>query len=280
MNNNLSRHISRLKPIAVSRRGSLALYSFRACESYYLMEEVGRLREQAFSQAGGGTGESLDIDCHDLARNGYRQLIAWDTAKRRIVGGYRYIVGGADDKEHISTLKYFSPSPNFSHHYLPHAVELGRSFVVHDEGSSLFGMTALWQGLASTISQIEGVRYLFGKVTVYPHYEPTAYRLLRLFLKQFHPAQQALLKAFNPHIINEENNPFSQGDYNENYALLLNLLRQRGENLPPMIHAYMRLCRSMQSFDTVCNKEFGNTLETAILLPLNDINNTAKERYF
>ena len=244
------------------------------------MEAVGRLREQAFREAGGGTGKPLDIDCHDLATNGYHQLIAWDIAKKQIVGGYRYIICSEDATEHISTLKYFAPSPYFIRHYLPYAVELGRSFVIHDGGNSLFGMSALWQGLAAMVSQIGGVRYLFGKVTVYPHYEPEAYRLLRLFLKQFHPSQHALLRAFHPHSIAEDENPFTEENYDSSYTLLLSLLRQRGEHLPPMINAYMRLCRSMQSFDTVCNNDFGNTYETAILLPLNEIAPAFKERYF
>ena len=57
-------------------------------------------------------------------------------------------------------------------------------------------------------------------------------------------------------------------------------LRSRGERIPPMLHAYMRLARGMQSFDTIQNPDFGNTFETAILLPLSAINPTARERYF
>ena len=244
------------------------------------MEQVGRLREQAFREAGGGTGKNIDIDCHDLATNGYHQLIAWDIAKKQIVGGYRYIICSEDATEHISTLKYFTPSPDFVRHYLPYAIELGRSFVVHNGGNSLFGMSALWQGLAAMVSQIKGVQYLFGKVTVYPHYEAEAYRLLRLFLKQFHPSQHTLLRAYRPHRIEECNNPFTEGSYDENYTRLNTLLRQQGEHLPPMINAYMRLCRSMQCFDTMCNMDFGNTYETAILLPLSEISPIFRERYF
>lgn len=244
------------------------------------MQQVGRLREQAFREAGGGTGKSEDIDYHDTSPNGYHQLIAWDVSGCRIVGGYRYIRCDADSVGHISTLDYFAASAVFRANYMPYAVELGRSFVVRCGASSLFAMEALWRGLVRVVSGLEDVRYLFGKVTVYPHFEAEAYRLLRLFLKRFHPSDAPLLKALEPHLIKDGEDPFSGDDYDENYALLLSLLKLRGERLPPMIHAYMRLCRSMQCFDTVRNREFGNTLETAILLRLDDIATAQRERYF
>ena len=63
------------------------IYIFDAAECPALMREIGRLREVAFRQAGGGTGLALDIDEEDLAGDGYYQLIVWDPAAQEIIGG-------------------------------------------------------------------------------------------------------------------------------------------------------------------------------------------------
>ena len=246
-----------------------------------LMEQVGRLREKAFRAAGGGTGRALDIDEHDLAHDGYRQLVAWDVAARRIVGGYRYIAGAECVAEHISTLKYFQPSDLFCREVLPRAIELGRSFVSCEGGHSLFAMDALWRGLAQIVGRQSGVEFLFGKVTIYPQFDTLARDAIRLFLKRFHPARTRLLRPRRPLQTSSSVVGYFQGDdYAENFARLGTFLRSRGERIPPMLHAYMRLARGMQSFDTIQNPDFGNTFETATLLPLSAINPTARERYF
>lgn len=276
----INKYIESLKPFFLSSRGNIALYSFRATDAMPLMEEVGRLREEAFRAAGGGTGEELDIDCHDLAPNGYHQLVAWDIAGQRIVGGYRYLLCREDATEHISTLKYFSASDRFVGEVLPYSIELGRSFTTHNGAHSLFAMESLWQGLAQIVRGLGWVKYLFGKVTIYPQFDHLSHDVIRLFLKRFHPAHHPLLQARQPLREPLSEDCFSEGSYEENLTLLNRFLRSRGERIPPMLNAYMRLARGMQSFDTIQNHDFGNTYETAILLPLSEINPAARERYF
>lgn len=72
-----------------TKKAGNEIYLFTAAECPALMREVGRLREEAFRAAGGGTGEEVDIDAEDLAPDGYCQLIVWDPAAREIVGGYQ-----------------------------------------------------------------------------------------------------------------------------------------------------------------------------------------------
>ena len=55
------------------------------------MREVGRLRELAFRDAGGGTGNDCDIDAFDLMDPPCRQLIVWNPQEREIIGGYRSV---------------------------------------------------------------------------------------------------------------------------------------------------------------------------------------------
>ena len=264
--------LSSLSPLLHTERGSLTLYTFRGAEHPRLMHEVGRLRERAFRTAGGGTGRDADIDADDVTDDGYNQLIAWDMRRGEIVGGYRYIVCHDASPSHISTLHYFRPSLNFFADYLPYAIEVGRSFVTsHADVHPLFAMEALWRGLGRVVAMEQGVRYMFGKVTIYPHYHAEARRLLLLFLKKFFSPQEPLLQARNPIVQSEGDDPFTMEYFDDNYTLLRRLLRRVGERVPPMISAYMRLSRRMQFFDTVINPDFGNTYETALLLPIEDI---------
>ena len=80
-----------------TKRAGNEIYLFVAAECPNLMREVGRLREEAFRGAGGGTGMEVDIDEEDLAEDGYCQLIVWDPAAQEIVGGYIETVTFAED---------------------------------------------------------------------------------------------------------------------------------------------------------------------------------------
>lgn len=276
----IAQQLSSLSPILCSERGSLALYTFRGAEQRQLMREVGRLREKAFSEAGGGTGKPVDIDSDDLSADGYNQLIAWDIRRGEIVGGYRYIICRSDLIDHISTHRYFHFSDTFKEHYLPHSIEMGRAFTVRrTDAHPLFAMEALWRGLGHIVASNSEIHYLFGKVTIYRHYDAEARRLLMLFLRKFFPPREPLLRARTPFVESEGYDPFTQELFDDNYLLLRRLLRRRGEVIPPIISAYMRLSRRMQIFDTVINPHFGNTFETALLLPVEDITAQLRERY-
>lgn len=279
----LLRELRHRRPLMLSARGSLALYTFRGGESPHLMWEVGRLRERAFRTAGGGVGREVDIDADDVAADGYNQLIAWDLRCEQIVGGYRYVVGRHSDERHISSLHYFRPSEEFRHSVLPVAIELGRSFVVREgvDGlrHSLFAMDALWQALGMIVGRERGVRYLFGKVTIPPLYDALARELILRFLEKFHPPRQLLLRPRWK--LEREPLPdvFTLRSYEENYALLQDLLRSRGERLPPMLQAYMRLSRQMQTFGAVLNADFGRAIEVAILIDTAQLNEEMKKKY-
>ena len=275
----IERDIERLQPLAREVRGALALYTFRGAEAPALMHEVARLREVAFRRTGAGTGREVDIDEGDLAARGYHQLVAWDCRQRRVAGGYRYMIGRECDRRYLSSVHYFHFSEHFERKILPRAVELGRSFAVREAGtSSLFAMSALWRGLGQIVAR-EGVEYLFGKVTIPPRYDGEALGLLLRFLWEFFPAREALLSARKPLKIKEQENPFSRKDFAENFALLERLLAARGERVPPMIHAYMRLTRKMQVFDAMINPDFSGAVEVAILLPVSEIAEEKRKTY-
>lgn len=270
-----------------SRAGN-EIYVFDAEECPSLMREVGRLREEAFRAAGGGTGLEVDIDEEDTAVDGYYQLIVWDPTAEEIVGGYRFIVCGSEQQQHLSTEHYFRFSERFRRRYLPHTLELGRSFVqpayqARANSKSIYALDNLWDGIGAILVLNPEVKYLFGKVTMYSSYRTDARNALIWFLHHYFPDRDQLVEGIHP-IQLDLDDPyyeelFSGENFQENYRILIQKIREVNEHIPPLINAYMNLSPSMRVFDTVVNPDFGDVEETGILVTVPDIYPEKKERY-
>jgi len=72
---------------------------------------------------------------------------------------------------------------------------------------------------------------------------------------------------------------FTGNSYDEDYKILSKQVRALGENIPPLINAYMNLSPSMKVFGTVINPEFGNVEETGIMITINDLYHSKVERH-
>ena len=59
--------------------------------------------------------------------------------------------------------------------------------------------------------------------------------------------------------------------YKENYKILSHEVRNLGENIPPLINAYMNLSPTMKTFGTFINHKFGDVEETGIMITMKDI---------
>ena len=78
------------KQLRLTNKSNNEIYIITAHNAPNVMREIGRLREIAFREAGGGTGKEADIDEFDTCENCYKQLIVWNTDEEEIIGGYRY----------------------------------------------------------------------------------------------------------------------------------------------------------------------------------------------
>ena len=107
------------KKLRDTNKGSNEIYVVNHFDSPNIMLEIGRLREEAFRDSGGGSGLAVDIDEFDTMENPYQQLIVWDPAAREIVGGYRFIICRSSRPEHLSTEHYFRFSDKFREEFLP-----------------------------------------------------------------------------------------------------------------------------------------------------------------
>ena len=65
----------------------------------------------------------------------------------------------------------------------------------------------------------------------------------------------------------------------ENYKILNREIRALGENIPPLVNAYMNLSATMKVFGTAINDEFGDVEETGILITIKDIYEEKRERH-
>ncbi|MFN8431013.1 MAG: GNAT family N-acetyltransferase [Spirosomataceae bacterium] len=258
------------------------------------IQEIGRLRELTFRAAGGGTGLAVDIDENDTCEDAYDQLITWDPEEEEIVAGYRLIRGGDvsinDHGVHnLSTSHYFHFSEKFKNEYLPLTIELGRSFVQpkfqpgKDNRKGLFSLDNLWDGLGAIVVLNPDIKYLFGKVTMYPHYNKEARDLLLYFMNHYFPDTQKLVWPIKPlgyfGDVSALDGIFEGLDYKDGYKILNSRVRALGENIPPLINTYMGLSSTMKTFGTALNDEFGEVEETGILITIDDIFHSKKERH-
>lgn len=264
----------------------------RECPS--TMREIGRLREIAFRAAGGGTGKSVDIDDYDMMDPPCRQLIVWDPAAREILGGYRFIIGedirfNADGTPRIAMSHMFSFSPEFVEHCLPYTIELGRSFVRNEYQSSragskaLFVLDNLWDGLGALTVVYPSIRYLLGKVTMYPDYSRECRDMLLFFLHKHFPDNDRLVRPFRQIEMTTSRewleSLFTGDSFKDDYRILHHEIRARGCNIPPLVNAYMSLSPSMRMFGTAINDEFGDVEESGIFFAISEITDEKKSRH-
>ena len=258
------------------------------------MREIGRLREIAFRLAGGGTGKECDIDEFDTMDPPCKQLIVWEPESRLILGGYRFICGRdirLDDegRPRIATAHMFNFSDRFLSDYLPYTLELGRSFVRPEYQSSRAGAKAiyvldnLWDGLGSLTVVNPDIKYLFGKVTMYPSYIEACRDMILYFMNKHFPDHDKLVSPITAlhtdYEAAEMERLFTGADFKSDYKILNAEVHKYGLSIPPLVNAYMSLSPTMRMFGTAINDEFGNVEESGILLAVSEILEEKKRRH-
>ena len=270
------------------------IHVISAHEAPHVMQEIGRLREVAFRQAGGGTGKACDIDEFDTMEQPCRQLLVWNPVEREIIGAYRFIIGrdirfDAQGTPLIATAHMFRFSPRFLHEIMPLTIELGRSFVRPEYQSSRMGAKAiyaldnLWDGLGALTVEYPEIEYLFGKMTMYPSYDRECRDLLLCFLRIYFPDPEGLVTPIEALHGDEEllapRAFFAGNDFRSDYLKLNAFIRDHGINIPPLVNAYMNLSPTMRVFGTAINHEFGEVEETGIFIKIDEITDSKKSRH-
>ena len=292
--NILKAELTPAKKLRDTNKSHNEIYVINHHDSPNVMMEIGRLRDEAFRDSGGGSGLSMDIDEFDTMENPYQQLIVWDPEAEKILGGYRYILGpdiklDSNGQPLLATSHMFHFSEKFIKEYLPYTIELGRSFVAPEYQSSkagtkaLFALDNLWDGLGALCIQRPDMKYFFGKMTMYPEYNREARDLIQHFLFKHFEDKEKLVTPIDPLVIEtpveKMNAILTEDEFKEDYKLLNAEVRRHGVNIPPLVNSYMSLSPTMKMFGGGINHEFSEAEETCILVTFDEIYDAKKARH-
>ena len=271
------------------------IYDLTAHEAPNVMREIARLRELSYRESGGSTGEEMDIDGMDTMTVPYHQLIVWDPENEEIIGGYRYLwlrdcTFTEDGQPYITSAHLFRYTDYFINKYLPITIELGRAFVQPKYQSremgkkALFALDNLWDGLGAVVYNHPDVKYLIGKVTIYPAYDDTARNLIYAYLRRYCFDDKGLFMPYHPIDISLEGQEmaddlFEGTNATENFHILMKAVRARGTTIPPMFSAYLNLTPSLRFFGNAVNDELSNVYETGIMVDIDDVYEDKRRRY-
>ena len=282
------------KKLCNTNKADNEIYVIDAFDSPNVLREVGRLREVSFRQAGGSSGLSLDLDEFDTMENPYKQIVIWDPEAEAIIGGYRYILGpdvklGPDGQPLLATAHMFHFSDHFIKEYLPHVIELGRSFVTPDYQSSkagakaIFALDNLWDGIGAVMMQHPNIVYFFGKMTMYPSYDHSCRDLILHFLWKHFEDKDDLIRPIEPKMPDADTRLLDlilkDEDFKSDYRNLKDAVRRLGTTIPPLINTYMNSSPTMKMFGTAVNKEFSDVEETGILISFNEMYPEKRDRH-
>lgn len=256
-------------------------------EAGNVIQEIGRLREIAFRNDGGGTGEPLDIDKFDTdPAYGYRQLVLWDPEAEEIIGGYRFCIcdEAVFDREGqpiLTSSHMFRFTKKFIREYLPYTLELGRSFVSVEYQSSkagaksLYALDNLFDGIAAIgILYKKRIKYFFGKATIYEEYPAEARELIMYFLKKYFGKGSRLIeirKEVKPEYPRRFEKLFKGLDFKDAYRVLKAEILKCGVPIPPLVNTYMNLSPTMIYFGTGINDEFHDVFDSGIMVTFEEM---------
>lgn len=286
----LKRELTAERFLRKTNKAGNEIYVVNAHNAPNVMQEIGRLREIAFRASGGGTGKALDVDEFDTMDVPCEQLVLWNPDADEIIGGYRFILGenvryGADGQPMLATSHLFRFSERFLTEYMPWTLELGRSFVrleyqsSHAGAKSLYALDNIWDGLGALTVKYPQIKYFFGKVTMYPSFGAKGRDMILYFLTKHFGDKEGLVVPINALKFEHYEHLFPYDDIRDNYKILNAEVRALGQNIPPLVNAYMNLSRSMKVFGTAVNDDFGDVEETGILITVEDIYDDKRNRH-
>ena len=291
----IKKELTKLNFIRPTNKAGNEIYDITAHEAPNTMREIARLRELSYRAAGGSKGEEMDIDEMDTMPVPYHQLIVWDPEHEEIVGGYRYLwlrdaTLFENGQPFITSAYLFRYTDYFMKHYMPYTVELGRAFVqpqyqTREMGvKAIFALDNLWDGLGAIVYNHPEVRYLIGKVTIYPDYDPLSRDLLYAYMRRYCFDRKGLFMPYEAVDVSCEaqemaDELFDGLDPVSNFHILQKAVRARGTIIPPMFSAYLNLTPKLHYFGTSKEPTFSNVYDSGIMVKLKDIYDEKRSRY-
>jgi putative hemolysin len=281
------RELARL-PISqrLVQSGTFGVWYARAEQIPQLLQEIGRLREISFRQAGEGTGKPLDLDRFDQH---YLHLFIWNDETSEIVGAYR--LGQTDHilsamgRKGLYTSTLFHSRMDFFHQLGP-ALEMGRSFVRPEYQKSYSPLLLLWKGIGAYVARNPRYRMLFGPVSISRDYSDLSRRLMATTLMRHNQAKELALmvKPRKPARLNpirirgcrETTHDVEFQDFKEVCSVVADIEFEQKE-VPVLLRQYLNLGGQILSFNI--DKLFSDVMDGLIVVDLLQTERKTLERY-
>ncbi len=209
------------------------------------LEEIGRLREEAFRAVGEGTGARRDIDKYDRY---YRHIVLWDHHLLEIAGAYRLgeIWAWPDkDKKELYSSSLFAYQDT-AQPVFDAGLELGRSFV-QPQFWGKRSLDYLWQGIGAYVARHPEVRYLFGPVSLSASLPELAKTLLVRYYALHYPDPDRLASGLLPFRPSPHHSQLAEQlilgrDKGADFMRLREQLDHLGVKIPTLYKQYAEVC--------------------------------------
>jgi len=244
----------------------------RAAQIPWCLQEIGRLRESSFREAGEGTGRATDIDLFDAY---YVHLFVWDAEHACVVGAYR--LGLVDDilarygKRGLYTYSLFKYGRQVLDKVNP-GIELGRSFVRAEYHKDFAPLMMLWKGIGEFVRRHPRYAILFGPVSISNSYQETSRYLLVDYLRannvEKHLARYVKprhpFRGRRPVVLNQAN--LSGVKSIEDLSRLVAEIEHDSKGVPVLLKQYLRLGGRILGFNE--DARFSEALDGLIMVDL------------
>jgi putative hemolysin len=277
-----------LEALAQERRlvenSEFAVYAAQAAEIPHLVQEVGRLREVTFREAGEGTGKRTDLDRFDRY---YWHLLLWNKEKDELVGGYRAGNTAEIVAEHgvkgLYTSTLFRYDQRLTEKLGP-ALELGRSFVRPEYQRQYAPLLLLWKAIARFVLLRPETAVLFGAVSISNTYNRASRELMYSFFEDRRRGEK-LAELVSPR------KPFRPGRIRswdcravchalrdlEELSEPIADVESDGKGLPILLKQYAKIGGKLLGFNV--DPKFSDVLDGLVVVDLRQTEASVLERY-
>jgi putative hemolysin len=263
--------------------GNLRVYCARAEHIPLVLREIGRLRELTFRVVGEGTGKCADIDLFDAY---YLHMFLWDARAEAIVGAYRLglvnEILARHGKRGLYTYSLFKYRTRILDSLSP-SIELGRSFVRAEYQRSFAPLLLLWRGIAQFIVRSPQYAVLFGPVSISNSYSSASRQLIVEYLSAYR-AETRLASQVRPRWPYRDQAGISvshagvsaPGNIDE-LSRMIAQIEPDHKGVPVLLKQYLRFGGRVLAFSL--DREFGNALDSLMMVDLRQIEPTMLARY-
>ncbi|MCH9740891.1 MAG: lysophospholipid acyltransferase family protein [Epsilonproteobacteria bacterium] len=261
------------------------IYLYEYEKGSIILQEISRLREYTFRKVEEGTGKKRDKDEYDYY---YKHIILWDDEELEIAGAYRIaesnFVYEDYDIEGFYTNSLFGFNSGFTP-YLNNSIELGRSFVQPKYWGSR-ALDYLWQGIGAYLYENPHIKYMFGAVTLSASLPKSAQELIIHYYDKYYGNHHELLNPKNKFLfpkdaLDELSYIFNGDDAQKDFRILREQLNYYGATVPTLYKQYADLCEeggiSFMGYNI--DKEFGDCIDSFILVEIDKIKQKKRDRY-